>query len=218
MAAICLVQPVGHALALDAMTAVSENRPQGGSRFGPLVRLLRATENTALRVAVVQFANTLVTAPEELDVRVHLRNEFQIAGFQQMMPELHATESEELNFQLTIFEEEAEDDWNELLHRFHDVQFDMTDESECAMYLQNLVHDTAAEPYYLSILQHLLLIRDDHFYRCVRACVCVGWAWCVVLCTMSPFTLGVTTIIGCSMVLARLDGFRLFQLLLQASR
>lgn len=133
MAAICLVQPVGHDLALDAMTAVSVTRSQGGSRFSPLVRLLRATENVALRVAVLQFVNSLVTAPEELDVRVHLRNEFQIAGFQSIMPELHTADSDELNFQLTIFEEEAEDDWNELLHRFHDVQFDMADESECAM-------------------------------------------------------------------------------------
>ena len=98
---------------------------------------------------------------------MHLRNEFHHSGFNALLPALRRTESAELAIQLDVFEEEMADDWSELLHRFHDVQFDLRDEGDCFQFVRNTVKGTAAEPYFLSILQHLLLIRDDHLYRCI---------------------------------------------------
>lgn len=37
--------------------------------------------------------------------------------------------------------------------------------NDCFEVLRNIVVETSAEPYLLSILQHLLYIRDDHLYR-----------------------------------------------------
>ena len=48
-----------------------------------------------------------------------------------------------LNFSLTVF----------------------TDAYQCFQLVNNTVKDTVAEPYFLSILQHLLCIRDDLFSR-----------------------------------------------------
>ncbi len=41
----------------------------------------------------------------------------------------------------------------------------MQDPAECFSLVHNLVADTPAEPLLLSVLQHLLLIRDDHTAR-----------------------------------------------------
>jgi hypothetical protein len=41
----------------------------------------------------------------------------------------------------------------------------MTDENEVFSFLMMIVQETPAQPYFLSILQHLLLIRDDEVVR-----------------------------------------------------
>ena len=41
----------------------------------------------------------------------------------------------------------------------------MDDVNECSELVKNLVMDSPAEPYFLSILQHLVCIRDDALVR-----------------------------------------------------
>lgn len=41
----------------------------------------------------------------------------------------------------------------------------MDDMNDCFEVLKNIAVETSAEPYLLSILQHLLYIRDDHLFR-----------------------------------------------------
>lgn len=43
------------------------------------------------------------------------------------------------------------------------------DAQQCFTLIHNSVKDTIAEPYFLSILQHLLCIRDDMYSRSVQA-------------------------------------------------
>lgn len=50
LAAVCLVPPNGHSLALEAMTSLSLARSGGGFRFTPLVHLLQASNNVTLHV------------------------------------------------------------------------------------------------------------------------------------------------------------------------
>lgn len=69
--------------------------------------------------------------------------------------------------QLEVFDEEAAEDAAELLMRFDNVQFQLTDEIECAYFLRNSLLNTRAAPYFLSILQHLCLVQEDHVLRCV---------------------------------------------------
>ena len=139
----------------------------GGAHLPQYFALISILFVLALQVAVVQFINAMVTSPEELDMRIHLRNECNAAGFNEIVRLLRQVDSEELRIQLDVFEDEMLDDWAELVHRFRDTQVDLQDMGECFSMLQNLVAESPAEPYLLSILQHLLLIRDDHVARCV---------------------------------------------------
>lgn len=73
--------------------------------------------------------------------------------------------SKDLTTQLKIFNDHREDDYYELGQRFDNAKMDFDDIHEVFEVLKNLVLDTPSEPYFLSILQHLLFIRDDAYIR-----------------------------------------------------
>ena len=77
------------------------------------------------------------------------------------------THTQELKDQIEVFEDDAAQDWQEMLSHFGEARLQVTDEVECCMFLRGLVYGTPSEPYFLSILQHLLFIRDDHVTRFV---------------------------------------------------
>lgn len=56
--------------------------PVGPTRFDPIIEGLRSGEKLPqLRIACLQLVNVLVCTPDELDFRMHLRNEIMRAGF-----------------------------------------------------------------------------------------------------------------------------------------
>ena len=134
-------------------------------RFDRLVQILRIDGHEQLKSMVMLFIKAVVTTSDDLNMRIHLRNEFYSAGFKEILPDLRSTEFVELRQQLALFEEEAAEDWQDLLSRFGEAKLNVTDELECCSFLRGLVYGTPSEPYFLSILQHLLFIRDDHVTR-----------------------------------------------------
>lgn len=58
-----------------------------------------------------------------------------------------------------------EEDYYEFIQRFDNVRLDLDDVNDCFETVKNFIMDTPAEPYLLSILQHLLFIRDDSAVR-----------------------------------------------------
>uniref|UniRef100_A0A674NC40 Diaphanous-related formin 3 n=1 Tax=Takifugu rubripes TaxID=31033 RepID=A0A674NC40_TAKRU len=139
---------------LEAITTAGEWRAI--ERFNPIVQGLRQ-RSVQLQVACMQFINALVTSPDELDLRLHIRNEFMRCGLKEMLPQLTNIRNEALDIQLKVFEEHKEEDMIEFSHRLEDIRtvFDNS----------FVVKDSSAEPYFLSMLQHLLLIRNDYFVR-----------------------------------------------------
>ncbi|MGH0116647.1 UNVERIFIED_CONTAM: hypothetical protein FKN15_012242 [Acipenser sinensis] len=85
------------------------------------------------------------------------------------LKELRQIENEELKVQLSVFDDHSEDDSEELRSRLEDVRIEMEYPLHwCLIFfqvLQNTVKDTKAEPYFLSVLQHFLLIRNDYLAR-----------------------------------------------------
>lgn len=78
--------------------------------------------------------------------------------------------------QLSVFDKHREDDADEQLQRFDNVRVDMDDINDCFEVLKNTTLDTPAEKFFLSILQHLLFIRDDvetksAYYQLIEECV-----------------------------------------------
>ncbi|XP_028315109.1 protein diaphanous homolog 2 isoform X3 [Gouania willdenowi] len=157
---------------LAAMTIAAERNNK--ERFAPIVEGLENHEAQQLQVACMQLINALVTSPDDLDFRIHLRNEFLRCGLKKTLPELK--ETEELDIQLRVFNENKEEDAIELSHRLDDIRAEMDDMSEVYHLLSNMVKDTGSEAYFLSILQHLLLIRNDYYirpqyYKVIEECV-----------------------------------------------
>uniref|UniRef100_A0A8C7ZC44 Diaphanous-related formin 2 n=1 Tax=Oryzias sinensis TaxID=183150 RepID=A0A8C7ZC44_9TELE len=167
LSAVCII---GEENILDkilaAMTIAAERNSK--ERFAPIVEGLENHEAQQLQVACMQLINALVTSPDDLDFRIHLRNEFLRCGLKKILPELK--ETEELDIQLKVFNENKEEDSIELSHRLEDIRAEMEYPLafvlvELYHLLSNMVKDTASEPYLLSVLQHLLLIRNDYYIR-----------------------------------------------------
>ena len=69
--------------------------------------------------------------------------------------------SEELQLQLKVFQDHRDEDFDEFAQRFDNIRLELDDVDECFELVKNLVMDTNAEPFFLSILQHMICIRDD---------------------------------------------------------
>ncbi|NXA33893.1 DIAP3 protein, partial [Eudromia elegans] len=169
---------------LEAVTAAAEER--NVDRFSPIVEGLQ-DNSVQLQVACMQLINALVTSPDDLDFRLHIRNEFMRSGLKEILPQLKCIKNEALDIQLKVFNEHKEEDMIEFSHRLEDIRSELeypfwhwqekyidlaiiflnsfTEVNDVYNMVWNTVKDTSAEGYFLSILQHLLLIRNDYFIR-----------------------------------------------------
>ncbi|NXJ66521.1 DIAP2 protein, partial [Rostratula benghalensis] len=175
LSAICIV---GEENILDkilgAITTAAERHNR--ERFSHIVEGLENHEFLQLQVACMQLINALVTSPEELDFRIHLRNEFLRCGLKKILPGLKDKENEELDIQLKVFDENKEEDLIELSHRLNDIRAEMEYPLWKFHLLYNMLKDTSSENYFLSILQHFLLIRNDYYvrpqyYKIIEECI-----------------------------------------------
>ncbi|XP_053130395.1 protein diaphanous homolog 2 isoform X4 [Hemicordylus capensis] len=175
LSAICIV---GEENILDkilaAITIAAERN--NVERFSNIVEGLENHETLQLQAACMQFINALVTSPEDLDFRIHLRNEFLRCGLKKILPGLKEKENEELDIQLKVFDENKEEDLIELAHRLSEIRVEMDDVNEVYHLLYNMLKETASENYFLSILQHFLLIRNDYYvrpqyYKIIEECI-----------------------------------------------
>ncbi|XP_062531372.1 protein diaphanous isoform X2 [Bombyx mori] len=173
LAAICLI-PNGHEKVLEAITMAGESSRK--ARFLPIVEGLESKSPESLKNGCMQLMNAIITEPEELEFRLHLRSEFMRTGLYDLIDELRAGAEGSRLIQVNVFDSHASADQDEFLAKFDDVRVDFNDSNECFELVKNLVIDTPAEPYLLSILQHLLFIRDDElirpaYYKLIEECI-----------------------------------------------
>ncbi|XP_049792914.1 protein diaphanous isoform X1 [Schistocerca nitens] len=173
LAAVCLVPPNGHDKVIEAITMRGEL--EGNGRFQPIIQSMAAPNNEQLKVACLQLINAILSQAEDLEFRLHLRNEIMRSGFLDILESL-PSEDGELGIQVKVFNEHKEDDYADFVQRFDNVRMEMDDINDCFEVVKNLVMDTPAEPFLLSILQHLLFIRDDTlirpaYYKLIEECV-----------------------------------------------
>uniref|UniRef100_A0A8C6D1J6 Protein diaphanous homolog 1 n=1 Tax=Moschus moschiferus TaxID=68415 RepID=A0A8C6D1J6_MOSMO len=159
---------------LEAMTERAEMDEV--ERFQPLLDGLKSGTSIALKVGCLQLINALITPAEELDFRVHIRSELMRLGLHQLLQDLREIENDDMRVQLNVFDEHGEEDSYDLKGRLDDIRMEMDDFSEVFQILLNTVKDSKAEQYFLSILQHLLLVRNDYearpqYYKLIEECV-----------------------------------------------
>ena len=86
-----------------------------GSYLSILGLLIR--NNEPLRVACLTLINALISSPEDIDFRIHLRNEFMRDGLIDVVEALEDDHVEELQLQLKVFNEHKEEDFDEFAQR-----------------------------------------------------------------------------------------------------
>uniref|UniRef100_A0A8D0AG91 Diaphanous-related formin 3 n=1 Tax=Sander lucioperca TaxID=283035 RepID=A0A8D0AG91_SANLU len=137
---------------LEAITTAGEWRAI--ERFSPIVQGLR-DRSVQLQVACMQLINALVTSPDELDFRLHIRNEFMRCGLKEILPHLTTIRNEALDIQLKVFEEHKEEDMIEFSHRLEDIKtmfFSTLSFSHCLLnYLVSLI--LTLRPQYFKIIE-----------------------------------------------------------------
>nr|XP_060625366.1 protein diaphanous homolog 3 isoform X1 [Anolis sagrei ordinatus] len=158
---------------LEALTTTSEEK--NTERFFPIVEGLRGN-SVHLQIACMQLINALVTSPDDLDFRLHIRNEFMRCGLKEQLPQLKCINNDALDIQLRVFSEHKEEDMIEFSHRLGDIRSELDEANDVYNVLWNTVKNTSAEGSFLSILQHLLLIRNDHcirslYFKLIEECI-----------------------------------------------
>ncbi|XP_034738911.1 protein diaphanous homolog 1-like isoform X3 [Etheostoma cragini] len=162
-----------HERVLEAITEEAERRDI--ERFQPLLAGM-TNHNIALKGGCMQLINALISRCEELDFRIHIRSELLRLGLRDLLTEVRMIENEELRVQLNVFDEQAEDDSEDLKARLDDIRIEMDDVREVFEILVNTVKDSKAETHFLSLMQHLLLIRNDYlarpqYYKLIDECI-----------------------------------------------
>ncbi|KAL3270450.1 hypothetical protein HHI36_021001 [Cryptolaemus montrouzieri] len=179
LAPLCLVPGIeglntGLENTLAAVTKVAEDRKI--ERFAPIVNAITKSKNAELQSMCFQFINALLSQTDDFEFRMHLRNEIVRNGLFDHLADLKKETNPLVKTQFDIFESEKEADADELHERFDKVRLDMDDMQDCFEVLKNTTLETPAEPYFLSILQHLLFIKDDiytrpAYYKIIEECV-----------------------------------------------
>lgn len=181
LAGFCLIQERnGYDKVLRAVTNAAATVDKTGERFRSIVAALfvehdleekgQKTETKGeLCYHSLIFINTLTNTPSDLNFRLHLRCEMMRSGLYDRLDLLskivQQAQDTRLENHFKIFNSFREEDYEEFSSRFDHVRLEIDDINDCFELLKNLVVDTSAEPYFLSILQHMLFIRDDHVYR-----------------------------------------------------
>ncbi|CAM4381086.1 unnamed protein product [Lepidochelys olivacea] len=107
---------------LEALTTAAEER--NIDRFSPIVEGLQ-DNSVQLQVACMQLINALVTSPDDLDFRLHIRNEFMRSGLKEILPQLTCIKNDALDIQLKVFNEHKEEDMIEFSHRLEDIRSEL---------------------------------------------------------------------------------------------
>ncbi|KAM8959021.1 protein diaphanous homolog 1 [Lycaon pictus] len=176
LSALCIL-PQPEDMNERVLTAMTERAEMDEvERFQPLLDGLKSGTSIALKVGCLQLINALITPAEELDFRVHIRSELMRLGLHQVLQDLREIENDDMRVQLNVFDEQGEEDSYDLKGRLDDIRMEMDDFSDVFQILLNTVKDSKAEPHFLSILQHLLLVRNDYearpqYYRLIEECI-----------------------------------------------
>ncbi|KAB0403425.1 hypothetical protein E2I00_014412 [Balaenoptera physalus] len=119
---------------LEALTSAGEERKI--DRFSSIVEGLRHNSvqlqpdapgvvSVYTKVACMQLINALVTSPDDLDFRLHIRNEFMRCGLKEILPNLKRIKNDGLDIQLKVFDEHKEEDLIEFFHRLEDIRAEL---------------------------------------------------------------------------------------------
>lgn len=113
-------------------------------------------------LATMFLVNIVVSGSPDLRVRIHLRSQLKACGLPRIASRMQQFHYDALTEQLQKYDEAAALDYEDLLNveREEDIR-SMDDPTEIVSEIWSRVKETEAEGFFLSAMQHFLLVRED---------------------------------------------------------
>ncbi|KAF9629668.1 putative cytokinesis protein sepa protein [Lasiodiplodia theobromae] len=174
-----LKQAQGENGRFDAWMRIVEVTVDGRGKMGSLVGASDEArsggigfENLLMEYAVASLflVNMIVDAPErDLQLRVHLRAQFTACGIKRILNKMEGFQYDVIDKQIERYRTNEAIDYEDLLERENSSMVDsiegevkdMNDPSQIVDAIQNKIAGTRAQDYFVSAMQHFLLIRDN---------------------------------------------------------
>ncbi|KAI9259027.1 hypothetical protein BDA99DRAFT_484089 [Phascolomyces articulosus] len=110
----------------------------------------------------MMLVNSLISVVEDVEVRVHLRNQMNACGLQAITDKMLEFNSEHLRRHISIYRQMSDNDYEVVIEIQNDnILSDMNDPRDVFESLLSRVEGTRGYDFLLSALQHLLLINDQ---------------------------------------------------------
>ena len=164
----------------DAWMRIVEVTIDGRGKMGSLVGAseeLRSggvgMENLLMEyaVATLVLVNSMVDAPErDLQLRCHIRAQFIACGIKRILTKMEGFQYEVIDKQIEKFRENEAIDYEDLLQRegssvvdsVEGEVKDMTDPMQITDAIMNKIQGTRTQDYFISAMQHLLILRENN--------------------------------------------------------
>jgi cytokinesis protein len=114
---------------------------------------------------------------DDLDLRLHHRSQMEGAGLQRLLTICQNFQVPSIDKQLKILQTMLDEDEKKLSERLdQEILRDMTNPEQVYQAIRSKTNDSRARDYFLSMLQHLLLIREEgpamvHYYQLIDSMV-----------------------------------------------
>lgn len=163
----------------DAWMRIVEVTVDGRGKMGSLVGASEEVrsggigmENLLMEYAVASLflLNMIIDAPEhDLQLRCHIRAQFTSCGIKRILTKMEGFQYEVIDKQVDRYRENEAIDYEDLLQRENSSMrdsigpdiADMQDPTQIVEAIQSKVQGSRAQDYFLSAMQHMLLIRDS---------------------------------------------------------
>lgn len=108
------------------------------------------------------LVNAIINVVEDPEMRIHLRNQMNASGLEQLMDQMFEFNNEQIDRQVREFRLLAENDQDDVMEIYHDKFLrDLNDPHDVFECVLSSVEGTRSYDFFLSCLQHILLIRDE---------------------------------------------------------
>lgn len=117
---------------------------------------------TNFQLSTLILINALIGETDDYELRMHVRSQMESSDVRDLMEACKAFGLPNLDRQVEIFEQLEEDDRERMMDQFdRTVLQDMSDPNDVYNALLQSVNGTPAFKFFLSAMQHLLLIREE---------------------------------------------------------
>ncbi|CAG5098861.1 Oidioi.mRNA.OKI2018_I69.XSR.g16043.t1.cds [Oikopleura dioica] len=167
---VCLI-PGGHKKVLTALTKFA-NFASERTRFQSLIldlsRSIRENEfEVELKTSIMTLVNALLkfgAGQDTVEFRLHLRYEFLMLGIIPLITKLEQYENADLNLHLEWFKWQRDQDEELLQDKLNGVTINSNSATDMCESLRKIHGSTVIYPHFLSIMQHLILLKSQPFW------------------------------------------------------